>query len=144
MKKILFFCKGNSSRSQMAEGFARKYLGEKLQIYSAGGESLGVNFYTLEAMKLLDVDMDGQHSKLIQDFPPMTFDYVLTLCDEAPQVRPFFPGAEYIHYGFKDPQEMAKLQNTETDKLRCFVQVACDIEKFIKSLPELFPQFFAE
>ncbi len=144
MKKILFFSTGNSSRSQMAEGFARKYYGDKFQIYSAGGESRGVSFYAMQAMNLLDVDISMQHSKSIQDFPPMSFDYVLTLCDYAPQHRPFFSGSKHIHYAFKEPYFMAKKCTNETDRLRCFVQIAYEIEHFVKSLPTLFPEIFAE
>ncbi len=141
---MLFYCSGNSARSQMGEGLARKYFGERMQIFSAGAKAQGLNPYAVQAMQILDVDISEQPSTKVQDLALMRFDYVLTLCEAAPATRPFFHGAKLIHYALKDPQVMARQLKDEAEKLRCFVQTACEIENFIKALPVLYPDVFGE
>ena len=80
---ILFLCTGNSCRSQMAEGWARHLKGDVLEPYSAGIERHGMNPYAVRVMAEAGVDISGQHSKLIDEQPSVSFDFVVTLCDHA-------------------------------------------------------------
>jgi arsenate reductase len=102
-KKILFLCTNNSARSQMAEGLLNTMYNEKYQAYSAGIKATNVNPYAIEVMKEIGIDLSKQYSKNITDFKEMKFDIVVTVCDNAKESCPFFPGKKTIHKSFKDP-----------------------------------------
>ena len=103
-KKVLFVCTHNSARSQMAEGFLNALFPDWYEAYSAGTEPTGVNPYAIQVMKEVGIDISSRHSKSVKDFLSMDIDYVITVCDNARQVCPIFPGGkEIIHKGFEDP-----------------------------------------
>lgn len=103
---ILVLCTGNSCRSQMAEGWLRHYLGDDARIESAGIEAHGLNPRAVKAMSDVDIDISGQESNRIEDFEGESFDYVITVCDNARENCPFFPATtETIHHSSPDPAD---------------------------------------
>lgn len=103
MKTIYFLCTGNSCRSQIAEGFAKKYLPD-WKVYSAGIETHGVNPKAVEAMKEVGIDISGQTSDKIDPAILNNADLVVTLCDHAKDVCPVTPPhVRTEHWGFEDP-----------------------------------------
>lgn len=113
MKKILVLCTGNSCRSQIAEGYLRYFAGNKAEVYSAGVETHGVNPRAIETMKEDSIDISGHTSNNIEEYHNINFDYVITVCDNAKERCPFFPGtALKFHYNFPDP---AKAKGTEEE-----------------------------
>ena len=132
---ILFLCTGNSCRSQMAEGWARYLRGEVIEPYSAGIERHGMNEWAVRVMAEAGVDISWQQSKLVEDLPIATFDYIITLCGHAQETCPYIPG-KVIHHGFDDPPRMAAHADTEEEVLRCYRKVRDQIRDFIATLPE--------
>ena len=118
MKSILFVCIHNSARSQMAEAFINHRFGDRFHAKSAGLESGTLNPVVVEAMKEIDIDISNNATKTVDDIlaTKESFDYVVTVCDEANAERcPVFPGpGERIHWGFPDP---SALQGAADDKL---------------------------
>ena len=103
-KKVLFICTHNSARSQMAEGLMNALLGDRYEAFSAGTEPSQVNPYAIKSMSEIDFDISTNRSKHIREFTETEFDYVITVCDNAKERCPVFPGrGKYIHKGFTDP-----------------------------------------
>ena len=102
-QKVLFICTHNSARSQIAEGLLRTLCGNRYESYSAGVQPTEVNPYAVEVMKELNIDISMHRSKNIEEFRGMIFDYVVTVCDNAKESCPFFPGKIVLHQGFEDP-----------------------------------------
>ncbi len=136
-KRFLFLCTGNSCRSQMAEGWARHLLGDVIESFSAGVEKHGLDPIAVEVMGEADVDISSHKSKLISELADLDFDYVITLCDNARQTCPFFPGtAKNIHIGFDDPRSLTSVSNTSRkEKLKTYRRVRDEIRKMIDDLP---------
>ncbi len=108
MKKtrILVLCTGNSCRSQMAEGFFRCYGGDAVEVFSAGLEPKGVNPRAITVMNELGIDISRHSSDHISKYINESFDYVITVCDNAAERCPVFPGAgTKLHWPFEDPAE---------------------------------------
>ena len=104
MKKVLLLCTHNSCRSQMAEGIVNHYLGDRFQAFSAGTEATMVNSLAIRVMSEIGIDISGHSSKTMDGFSGQTFDYVITLCNDANQKCPFFfGGVKRVHLGFDDP-----------------------------------------
>ena len=117
MNKIrtLFVCTHNSARSQMAEGFLRHLAGDRFEVASAGTEATHVRPQAVRVMNELGIDISRQESKTLDRYLGEPFDYVITVCDEANEACPFFPGAgERLHWSLPDP---AAAQGTEEDRL---------------------------
>ncbi len=132
--KILFLCTGNSCRSQMAEGWARKLQDDVLEAYSAGIERHGLNPLAVKVMAEAGVDISRQRSKTIDELAAHTFDYIITLCGHANETCPFFPGKR-IHQGFDDPPRLAANAKDEEDALNQYRRVRDEIRDFILTLP---------
>lgn len=97
-KKVLFLCKGNSCRSQMAEGLLRHLAGDYFEVISAGLEPRVVNPNAVKVMKEIGIDISHYTSKDVNQFIGQNFDYIITVCDNANKHCPFFLGkAERIH-----------------------------------------------
>ncbi len=134
---ILFLCTGNSCRSQMAEGWARHLKGNELDASSAGIEKHGMNPLAVKAMAEVGVDISGQSSKLINELPKHDFAYVITVCDNAHESCPLFPGkAKVIHRGFDDPPRLAADCPSETEAMAQYGRVRDEIKEYIKQLPD--------
>lgn len=137
MKSIMFLCTGNSCRSQMAEGFCRKYWGHKLNVYSAGTKKHGMNERAMKVMKESDVDISSHYSKTVDELPKVNFDFVITVCDAAKETCPYFPGGKVIHVGFQDPPALTKDMKNDEDILKVYRRVRDEIEAAIIKLPEI-------
>ena len=134
MKKILVLCTGNSCRSQMAEGYLRKYAGDKAEVYSAGIETHGVNPRAIQIMKEDGIDISNHTSNNINEYRDINFDFVITVCDHAKEQCPFFPSnAKKFHYNFPDP---AKASGTEEEIMNHFREVREMIKEYSKKFVE--------
>lgn len=134
-KKILFLCTGNSCRSQMAEGWTKYLWGDSIESYSAGVEKHGLNPYAVKVMAESGVDISNHYSKTINELPSRDFDLVITVCDNAKERCPFFPGkTKIIHVGFEDPPYLAQSVNTEEEKLNIYRRIRDEIKKFIEEI----------
>ena len=131
VEKVLFLCTGNSARSQMAEAFLRGYAGDRFEAYSAGLEPKGLNPLTVRVMEEVGYDLKGQTSKNLNVYlGKVNFDYIITLCDDADQRCPFFPGGgKRLHWPFEDP---AAARGAEAEKQAKFRQVRDQIEMRIQ------------
>ena len=128
--KILVLCTGNSCRSQMAEGFFKHFLDNSHEIYSAGLIPTGLNPLATEVMKEIGIDISSQHSKYLGEFLDKRFDYIITVCDNAAQNCPSFPGpAERIHWPFDDPVQAS---GTDDEILAEFRRVRDEIGNKIR------------
>lgn len=105
-KRVLILCTGNSARSQMAEGLLRHFGGDRFDVESAGVVSSFVRPLAIKAMQEIGIDISNHRSKSVDEFKEQTFDYVITVCDNAKETCPFFPAnSELIHWSFDDPAE---------------------------------------
>jgi arsenate reductase (thioredoxin) len=117
-KRVLFLCTHNSARSQMAEGLLRHLAGDRFEAMSAGTEATHVRPLAVRAMEEVGVDISGQESKTLERYLGEPFDYVITVCDDANEACPFFPGArERLHWSFEDP---SRAEGTEEERLAVF------------------------
>ncbi|MCW8796264.1 MAG: arsenate reductase ArsC [Chlorobium sp.] len=135
---VLFLCTGNSCRSQMAEGWARYLHGDILEPYSAGTEIHGMNQNAVLVMSEVGVDISSHHSKNIAEVQNIPFDVIITVCDNAHENCPYFPGrAKRIHAGFEDPPRLAQSIEDQEKKLDCYRKVRDEIRDFIAQLPDV-------
>lgn len=136
--RILFLCTGNSCRSQMAEGWARHLLGDRVEAYSAGIKAHGLNRVAVQVMLEAGVDISRQQSKTLQRLENIDFDYVVTVCDSASETCPIFPGsAKKIHRGFDDPPKLAATATSDEEAMGHYARVRDEIRDFVLGLPEL-------
>jgi arsenate reductase (thioredoxin) len=133
-QKILFLCTGNSCRSQMAEGWGRKLLAERFEVFSAGLEKHGLNPRAVQVMAEVGVDISAQYSKTLDELPDDHFDYVITLCGHANETCPYFPG-KVIHRGFDDPPKLAAGASNEEEALAHYRRVRDEIRDYVRNLP---------
>ena len=129
-KRVLFLCTRNSCRSQMAEGFLRHMAGDKFEVYSAGVKATQVNLLAIKVMAEAGVDISKHRPKSAMEFFGQKFDYVVTVCDNAKQTCPAFPGTyEKVHWDLEDP---AEAQGNEEERLAIFRKIRDEIEQRIK------------
>ncbi len=128
MKKVLVLCTGNSCRSQIAHGYLEHFAGNKAIVYSAGVETHGVNPKAIATMKDDGIDISHHTSNNVLEYKDIDFDFVITVCDNAKERCPFFPGtAKKFHYNFPDP---AKAMGTEEEIKREFERVRNLIKEY--------------
>ena len=133
---VLFLCTGNSCRSQMAEGWTRALKGDRIEAFSAGLETHGLNPRAVRVMAEAGVDISGHKSKTVADLPTQQFDFVVTVCDHAHESCPLFPGkTKVVHVGFDDPPRLAKDTKTEEEALAYYRRVRDEIKAFVETLP---------
>ncbi|HWB53808.1 MAG TPA: arsenate reductase ArsC [Tepidisphaeraceae bacterium] len=134
--RVLFLCTGNSCRSQMAEGWARKVKGDVIEAYSAGVEPHGVNPLAIRAMAEAGVDISRHRSKHVRELNDVAFDYVVTVCGHAHETCPAFPGrTKVVHVGFDDPPALARSAHNEDDAMQHYRRVRDEIRDFVATLP---------
>lgn len=134
IKKILVLCTGNSCRSQMAEGYLRKFAGDKAEVYSAGVETHGLNQKAVVVMKEDGVDISHHTSNNVNEYRDIDFDYVITVCDNARETCPYFPSrAEKFHYNFPDP---AKAEGAEEEVMQQFRMVRDQVREYCREFVE--------
>lgn len=123
--KVLFLCTGNSCRSQMAEGFLRFYGGEKYEAHSAGTKPSTVNPLAVEVMLEVGIDISGQRSKNVCEYVGQHFPMVITVCNNAREHCPIFPGpCLREHWPFDDPAEAT---GSDDERLQVFRRVRDEI-----------------
>ena len=123
--RVLFLCTGNSARSQMAEGYLHHAAGGRYEAISAGIEPKGLNPLAVEAMHEIGIDISHQKSKDVSTFLGQNIPYVITVCDNARERCPIFPGTyKFLHWSFNDP---AAAEGTHDEKLKVFRRVRDEI-----------------
>ena len=130
---VLFVCTGNSARSVLAEALLRQRGGSAFEVHSAGTDPRGINPLTVRALAEAGIDASLARSKSVREFLDQPFDYVITVCDDARQACPVFPGAQVsLHWGHEDP---AEAEGTEEERLAVFRRVlaalATRIDEFV-------------
>jgi len=103
-QRVLFLCTGNSARSQMAEGLLRHIASDQFEVFSAGTRPVGLNPNAVMAMSEIGINIAGSRSKSVDEFSGQQFDYLFTVCDNARESCPVFPGrGKRLHESFEDP-----------------------------------------
>ena len=124
-QRVLILCTGNSARSQMAEGLLRHLAGDRFEVLSAGVSPTRVRPEAITAMHEIGIDISSQRAKSVAEFSDQEFDYVITVCDNANEQCPIFPGnTRRIHWSFDDP---APVEGDETTRLAAFRRVRDEI-----------------
>jgi arsenate reductase (thioredoxin) len=132
-KTVLILCTGNSARSQMAEGLLRHDAGDRFEVASAGTHPSSVRPEAIAVMKEIGIDISGHRSKSVDEFATRSFDYVLTVCDNAKETCPIYPGhGNRLHHSFEDP---AAVEGSNKDRLAAFRKVRDDIRQYLKDVP---------
>ena len=129
--RVLFLCTGNSCRSHMAEGLLRALGGDRFEVFSAGAKPAGyVHPLAIRAMQELNIDISRHTSKSLDVYDGQKFDCLITVCDNAREACPAYPGAaQQLHWSFDDP---AHAPGTEEEKLRIFRRVRDEIRQHIQ------------
>ena len=129
--RVLILCTGNSARSQMAEGLLRHVGGTRYEVFSAGTKPVGMNPVAIEVMREEGIDISKQRSKSVAEFAGQEFATVITVCDNAAEECPVFPGApQRVHWSLPNP---AAVSGTKEEKLEAFRKVRDELERRIQS-----------
>ncbi len=135
--RVLFLCTHNSARSQMAEGWLRHRSGDRFQAFSAGTEATAVRPLAIRAMAEIGVDVSGQKSKTLDRYLDEPWDCVITVCDQANQVCPAFPGGRSLHWSLPDPSAAT---GSDEEQLQVYRAVRDEIvrliDAFVRAPPE--------
>lgn len=127
----MVLCTGNSCRSQIAEAYLRKFVGDKAEIMSAGVEVHGLNPRAVKTMAEDGIDISKQTSNHVDEYMHLNFDFVITVCDNAKEACPYFPGkAKKIHHNFPDP---AKTTGSEEEITESFRNVRDEIKSWVQN-----------
>lgn len=130
-KRVLILCTGNSARSQMAEGLLRSIAGEGFEVESAGVNPSSVRPEAVEAMGEIGIDISGHRSKSVDEFAGQEFDHIITVCDNAKESCPVFPGkAVRIHRMFEDPP--SESEGTYESRIEIFRRVRDEIGEWLR------------
>jgi arsenate reductase len=120
-KRVLILCTGNSARSQMAEGLLRHEADDRFEVFSAGTKPSVVRPEAISVMNEIGIDISGQRSKSVDEFTGEQMDYVITVCDNANESCPVFPGStKRLHWPFEDP---ASVQGSMEERKAVFRNV---------------------
>jgi arsenate reductase (thioredoxin) len=129
-ERVLILCTANSARSQMAEGLLRHDRGEEFEVESAGTRATHVRPEAIAVMREVGIDISGHRSKVVDEFKDKSFDYVLTVCDNANESCPVFPGHKNrIHKSFSDP---AAVEGSEEERLDAFRKIRDEIRTYFR------------
>lgn len=128
-QRVLFICKNNSGRSQMAEGLLKHIHGDKYDVYSAGSDPKGVSPLSIKVMEELGINISNQSSTNLKEYQGKEFDYVITLCEEG-DCPVFLNGKKYIHHEFKDPKTYSK---DNLEKIEIFRLIRDEIKDWIEN-----------
>ncbi|MBL8166688.1 MAG: arsenate reductase ArsC [Acidobacteria bacterium] len=131
--RVLILCTGNSARSQMAEGLLRHDAGDRFEVHSAGVKPSRVRPEAIQAMAEIGIDISGHWSKSVDEFLGQQFDVVITVCDNASETCPVFPGnTTRIHHSFTDPPAPGAADEATT--LAVFRRVRDEIRTWLRQL----------
>ena len=129
-KKILILCTGNSARSQMAEGLLKHITQNEYEIFSAGTKPSSVRPEAIEVLREVGIDISKNRSKSVDEFTNQKIDFVLTVCDSAREICPYFPAqTKLIHHSFADP---AEVQGDEKTRIQAFRNARDQIQKYLE------------
>ena len=129
-KRVLFLCTHNSARSQMAEGLMNALYADNFEAYSAGTHPTEVNPHSVKALAEMGIDISKNRAKDLSAYAGQKFDYVITVCDNAKEECPYFPGAKkQLHVSFDDP---SRLQGSEEEIMHGFRRVRNEIKDWMK------------
>jgi arsenate reductase len=129
--RILVLCTGNSARSQMAEGLLRHEGGSDYDVFSAGTRPSSVRPEAIAVMREVGIDISGHRSKPVDEFGGQTFDYVITVCDNARDNCPIFPGgAVRLHWSLEDP---AAVEGSDAERLAAFRRIREQLHQRVKT-----------
>jgi len=133
-KTVLILCTGNSARSQMAEGLLRHDAGDRFEVSSAGTRPSPIRPEAIQVMQEIGVDISGHRSKSVDEFATRDFDYVLTVCDNANESCPIYPGhhGKRIHHNFQDPAATA---GSSEERLAAFRRIRDQIREYLRGFP---------
>lgn len=134
--KLLFLCTGNSARSIFGEYLLRRLGGERFEVFSAGAFPTGkVNPLAIQVLQdVYDIDASGARSKSWEEFGEVKFDFVVTVCDNARETCPVWPGQPILtHWSLPDP---AAVEGSEEEKYRAFKDVAAEIDSRVRRFIE--------
>ena len=121
----------------MAEGWAHALKDDVIEAFSAGIKTQGLNPNAVKVMAEAGVDISCQRSKHVDELKDVSFDYVVTVCDQAHASCPLFPGkTKVVHVGFDDPPRLARTAKTEDEALEHYRRVRDEIRAFVETLPE--------
>ncbi len=134
MKNVLFLCTGNSCRSQMAEGFAKALQSEKYNFYSAGTKKHGMNPRAIKVMGEVGINISKQYSKTTDELPKTEMDFVMTVCSDAFENCPYFPGGKIVHVGFDDPPRITQDMTDEEEILKVYRRVRDEIKQMVSQI----------
>jgi arsenate reductase (thioredoxin) len=130
-KRILILCTGNAARSPMAEGLVRHDAGDRFEVFSAGTRPSHVRPEAIAVMREVGIDVSGHRPKHVDEVAGQCFDYVLTICDNAKESCPIFPGnAVTIHHNFEDP---GATPGSEAERMAHFRKVRDEIRDYLRS-----------
>ena len=133
-KKVLFICTGNACRSQIAHGLLRDMAGDRFEVFSAGSHPSRVHPMSVAVMEEVGVDISHHTSDFVDDYLDKGIDIAITVCDNANQSCPTFPGnAERIHWSIDDP---FKGWNFETSQMDSFRETRREIKEKLESFLE--------
>jgi arsenate reductase len=132
--KVLFLCTGNSCRSQIAQGWARHLKSGEIEAYSAGIRPIGLSSRAVKVMAEVGVDISGQRSKHFDEFADIDLGCVVTVCDNAKEQCPVFPGrVRMVHQSFEDPYFAT---GSEEEVMATFRRVRDQIKAFVETMPQ--------
>jgi arsenate reductase (thioredoxin) len=135
--RVLILCTGNSARSQMAEGLLRHDAGDSFDVFSAGTKPAQVRPEAIAVMKEIGIDISHHHSKLVDEFAGQSFDYVITVCDNAKETCPIFPAStKRIHWSIGDP---AAAEGSEAQRLAEFRRVRDELRRRLQGFIQVQP-----
>jgi arsenate reductase len=135
LKRVLILCTGNSARSQMAEGLLRHTAGDMFEVQSAGVSPSSVRPEAIEAMDEIGIDISRHRSKSVDEFMGQDFDYIITVCDNAKETCPVFPGkARRIHKNFEDPPTASV--GDHNSRMAIFRRVRDELRDWLKDFIE--------
>lgn len=129
---VLILCTGNSCRSHLAEGILRAAAGDMINVASAGSKPAGyVHPLAIEVMREIGIDISTHHSKHLSEFLTQPMETVITVCGNADQACPMFPGqVNRYHWGFDDP---AHATGSEEEKMAVFRRVRDEIRRVFEA-----------
>jgi arsenate reductase (thioredoxin) len=128
-KRVLFVCRHNAARSQMAEAILRTRGGDRYEAYSAGTEPSAVHPMTIRVLQEIGIDCSGYRAKSIEELTNVSFDLIVTLCDQARESCPYVPGAAVMHRDFDNPVDAV---GTDEEVIKVFRKVREEISQWIE------------
>ncbi|MCM2314376.1 MAG: arsenate reductase ArsC [Thermoanaerobaculia bacterium] len=130
-QRALILCTHNSARSQMAEGLLRQMAGDRFEVESAGTEETRVNPLAIAVMSEIGIDISSHTSKTLDRFLNQRWDYVITVCDNANESCPVFPGADTrLHWSFEDP---SAAKGSDEERLDAFRRIRDQIRARLRA-----------